>query len=172
MESFALGVSHGAFKVGLTDALPDHDSFIEPDVPFRSDGLRNVAKVSKTSAPVFVIYGERDQLMDPGFAKEFMLARYGADNVAAMTASNTLMISGGHNDFFVYDEFGAYEPVAVIDGWAPAAGANGARRCRAAREPPFRELLDDDYVPFLLLYDLSADLPLDVDHANAALRVL
>ncbi|KAJ1540074.1 hypothetical protein HK405_012077, partial [Cladochytrium tenue] len=103
MESFALGVSHEAFKVGLPDALPGDDSFIEPDVPFRSDGLRN------TSASVFVIYGERDQLMNPGFAKEFMLARYGADNVAAMTVSNTLMISGGHNDFFVYGEFGAYE---------------------------------------------------------------
>ncbi|KAJ1557799.1 hypothetical protein HK405_015151, partial [Cladochytrium tenue] len=35
---------------------------------------------------------------------------------------------------------------------------------------PFRVLLDDDYVPFLLLDDLSADPPLDVDHAKAILR--
>ncbi|KAJ1549302.1 hypothetical protein HK405_005922 [Cladochytrium tenue] len=67
----------------------------------------------------------------------------------------------------------ALQAVAVIDGWAalgPAAGANGARRYRAARELPFCVLLDDDYVPFLLLDNLSADPPLDVNRANAALR--
>ncbi|KAJ1549016.1 hypothetical protein HK405_011212 [Cladochytrium tenue] len=70
----------------------------------------------------------------------------------------------------------ALQAVAVIDGWAPANSLSGrllvlaAPGAAAARELPFRVLLDDDNVPFLLLDDLSADPPLDVDRANAALR--
>ncbi|KAJ1557901.1 hypothetical protein HK405_014898, partial [Cladochytrium tenue] len=60
----------------------------------------------------------------------------------------------------------ALQAVAVIDGWAPANSLSGrllalaAPGAAAARELPFRVLLDD----------LSADPPLDVDRANAALR--